>query len=1246
MSPPEENTQPHTPESRRLRVRLVWLSLWASLFAVVACVAAVAILDRPAIRDPLTHRALARLSDSIVGEVRIGGTQGSIFSRVTILEPSLRDADHVIFEAQRLTFGISWVELLRGGVRLHDVELIRPRVLTSLAEDGRWDFEVAVDAAGSAGVEDEASAGFLVPFSLRLDSISIAEGSLQMTTSEQGTLHLESLALGAKLVARGRQLDLDFSQLHLTARAEAFPPLELSAAGRVGLQGDRVELGLQRLLLATDRSRIVAMGTIAPTHQIDLAIEIEELAAPDVERLIPAYAGFSNAQGRLDLRGPWSETEVTGRLRWTGAELDWAGSVDLAAPDPTTTSGSARLVAPELADWVVDAGLAGRLDASAEWLGSKGNFEAKLGHDRGLLEVSGAISGVEDVTLSGTLQATDLDLSRVLVKETQLASSLGLRGTFRAEDLSASSPRLAFDLELSRSRVGSLEIVSGRLAASTQGDRIALEKLALRTTVGHLDVAGSLGLSVEYPIDLEGRLEVDDVTPLLQLAKLDGRGAVEGTFHATGRVDDLHLEGAFEGTSIAVDEVEAASAELKFELAGVPKLPVRGSVNLRSDGLTLGPFVGDASLRVALAGESTQGVRVELEVAGRDDRHHALVLVGSVDQSKFEGRLDAAVLDSKVGAWRLADPMTLAVDPDRVVLGPGLWQSGVGALHVEGSVARTGEQNLDLAIRGLPIAPFYELAGRDETVEGQMWIDLQLRGSAASPDLRIDLDIDSLEWNGTQLGDARLRSHLVEGIADIEVVAGRLPEHRFDAKGSLPVRLRWDPEFEARANGPLDLSVTSKAFDLNIFAPLLADVASDATGKLDVALRISGPLDDLKPEARFGLTNGSIRPLATEVPIEDLNGIATFAGNALVLESLRGRAGAGSLSISGRAEGNAVGLESISGRLEMQAWPLIKTRAYSLTTTGTLEAEGGDSKSLLVKGAIKIDSGTLRPALEFLVALPPARDPTITYEKVVEQRAPIESGETPEDVAEEIVRATWFERLELALSFSVTNDLWIRHSMAAIELHGDVKVEKSSKRPIELEGTIGTRRGWVNLQGRRFRMVDGRVFFGGGDVIDPQLDMLARYRLPGYTIDARLTGPSSAPSLVLTSDPALEEADVLAVLLFGRPVDKLSAGEEESLENQASSMAMSLGMTAAGRSIANAMGLEEAGLQIDELSQDRASVGAYLGRNTFVSVTQEFREERAQQFSVEYEFWPGWSILTSTTTRGTNAADVIWKVRY
>jgi hypothetical protein len=74
---------------------------------------------------------------------------------------------------------------------------------------------------------------------------------------------------------------------------------------------------------------------------------------------------------------------------------------------------------------------------------------------------------------------------------------------------------------------------------------------------------------------------------------------------------------------------------------------------------------------------------------------------------------------------------------------------------------------------------------------------------------------------------------------------------------------------------------------------------------------------------------------------------------------------------------------------------------------------------------------------------------------------------------------------------------------------------------------------------------------------------------------------------------------VMPVLLFGKPIGELVEGEQGTLGRRATDVATRYGITALSRSIA-----------------------------------------------VEYAFWPGWTLVTSTETTGQSSVELRWKTRY
>jgi translocation and assembly module TamB len=174
----------------------------------------------------------------------------------------------------------------------------------------------------------------------------------------------------------------------------------------------------------------------------------------------------------------------------------------------------------------------------------------------------------------------------------------------------------------------------------------------------------------------------------------------------------------------------------------------------------------------------------------------------------------------------------------------------------------------------------------------------------------------------------------------------------------------------------------------------------------------------------------------------------------------------------------------------------------------------------------------------------------------------------------------------------------------------------------------------VSFQGRRFQLVRGRIEFIGGAKIDPALDVVAQYRLPQYQVDVIVGGTAEKPSLTLTSQPRLEQADILALLVFGKPIDALNQNEQGSLQESALSIT---GGYVAGRianSVSEALGLDRLGVDIRQVdfSGGRIGFGSYVGDRTFISVSQELSGEHGREVSVEYQLAPDWKIGTSTTS--------------
>jgi translocation and assembly module TamB len=241
-----------------------------------------------------------------------------------------------------------------------------------------------------------------------------------------------------------------------------------------------------------------------------------------------------------------------------------------------------------------------------------------------------------------------------------------------------------------------------------------------------------------------------------------------------------------------------------------------------------------------------------------------------------------------------------------------------------------------------------------------------------------------------------------------------------------------------------------------------------------------------------------------------------------------------------------------------------------------------------------------------------------------------------------------FKKLSLDLTVRAPGHVWIRHPDLVSELSGNVHATKAPDREIDLTGRIDVVRGWLAFQGRRLQLTRGAIEFTGGGKINPSLDIVAQYRLPNYEVDVTIGGTAEKPTLTLASDPRLEQADILALLIFGKPTASLSQKEQGSLQQSALSITSGYVASQIANSVSKSLGLDSLGVDLGEVdfSGGRIGFGRYIGDKTYVAVSQELADDHGREVGLEYQVAPNWKIGTKTSSSGSQGIDIIWNKRY
>jgi autotransporter translocation and assembly factor TamB len=1008
---------------------------------------------------------------------------------------------------------------------------------------------------------------------------------------------------------------LAFREGSLTIASLERPAIRLDGLAARG----RLDFGERRLSVAdasleVGDSKLSGSGEVPFKGRSAFEITIGALHPRDLARIDPGLAEslafLPPASGDVVLGLDRDEIDATGQLVWPDTKLgfDLHGrpkSIRLA--DSTI---AARLESADLARFAPVWGVAGQLDLRLELVNGEGRYAGRLSQgQKGELEVEGLLTLLDTPSTKLQFAVNRFDLARAFPAHPEWAGSLTGRGTLDARGRDRSALAGSVALSLSSSRIGELGVRRGDLRAKLAKETIELAELVVDSPIGRLEAQGRISTKPRGPVSLRASVDVGDLGPLLALARQSGAGRLQGR---------LEIEG------------QPARARVKADLA-----------------------VAD----FRLGGFETTAARLVLDARG------------GIERERLDATIGTARLETALGVWSLESPARLRAAADALEWTTARFSSEGASLALDGRLARRGRQDFRLEARALPIAVWArahpELLSPELLTGGTLDVDLAIAGTGAAPAVDARLVPRDLVVSEQAIDAAEAELHFAARRLQGKLSATASPKLRLAAEAELPFELAWQSGFVARPRGALDARAECEADDLAVLQGFVDEQIKNLGGQARCQIALVGPLDALRPSGTVtasALTGSPVRTgitvvggeLAVELAADRFfvrRASATVAGHE---DTARFRAeGEGPLPTfltrltrSAPPVGVATAADvadapngDYTTKIEIESWPLVDTRRDRLITSGELRARG-TFEAPHVEGRISILEGTLRPNLTFLSSGPPPRDKTIVFE---EDEALANAG-APNGGGPNLLST--FDALELDVEVKVGRDLWIKHEQAEALLTGRIEARKRRERPLVLEGRIETQRGFVDLQNRRFRLIEGSLELVGGTKIDPELDVLARYRAPAHTIDARLTGTVSKPVLTLTSDPSLSQEDILAVLLFGRPASELSEAQQASLGQRAEEMASAFGMTAVGRTVASAIGLDALGLQIEELSSARARLGAYVGRNIFVALAQEFSGERGQELSIEYEFWPGWSIVGSTTSQGTNSADLVWKVRY
>ena len=212
----------------------------------------------------------------------------------------------------------------------------------------------------------------------------------------------------------------------------------------------------------------------------------------------------------------------------------------------------------------------------------------------------------------------------------------------------------------------------------------------------------------------------------------------------------------------------------------------------------------------------------------------------------------------------------------------------------------------------------------------------------------------------------------------------------------------------------------------------------------------------------------------------------------------------------------------------------------------------------------------------------------------------------------------WPMRVDITIDLE--RGVQIRSDRLDLEVGGVLNVALDNQLPV-VEGALAARSGSLRLLGQPLRLERGEVRFYGGAQLDPELDIVVGTRRGDTRVSAIVQGRARRPQLQLESDPALPEADILSLLLFGEPTTGLDGRQTELLRSELTRTLQGLALPALEREVASALELDVLHLRSGGPESPGQSLvaGKYLGPRALLSYEQDLQENGA--FRLHLRYW-------------------------
>jgi autotransporter translocation and assembly factor TamB len=886
-----------------------------------------------------------------------------------------------------------------------------------------------------------------------------------------------------------------------------------------------------------------------------------------------------------------------------------------------------NVVLEERVNSILDANLNAAFNIRGDW-NKRQDLQAQI--DLASLSLTG--SDIGELRVSGPLQITgskvDYDLNTSFVKtdlafllkdehyRSSINSNLQLKGSVLLQGDFLDGFQGSIQGEILPSTLSGLDIKQGEVKASYNERVLKIQSLYVDSDSLTLKASGSFSnegsKGIKYDADirdlsvLSNFIDDFDVKGFLKLS-----GSIKGDFNRPRIILSARGSDFTNGKeSFVIKEVDI-SADTFFSYED-PGLHVKGAVR----GAEInGKRIKSANFQADSKGEMIDG---SLNILGAFNSRYKMDF-RLTELNEYETKLEISNINLNFQKEVLKNrtPVLLSVFKDKISI------SSFNLYHKDNYIIGAADLGFDgglngsLELKKLNLEDVSQLLNLFFPLKGQLTGKIDLDTSLKYPDIKTDISAKNLEFMNFKSDELLLNLLVSKSGVDFNLNVSDKSKKILTASGKANIDLSSPDLLDSYKKGTIDMSIQSDGVDISPLAAFNPELEK-IDGKLKIDVSAFGTGDNPNVSGKVEVEDVKFKVYSLRNEIEIPYAVMDLDGDYGILKPAIINTGEGEGVFEGRVDLRDL---SYTGKGTMKGL-LVKTNPDDVTANldGELDVKGQGFKAF-------IDGNVIARNVKAIVPEKPVKyieNIHFVDDRNIQAEVFIFTGKGPVDY--------FIEYIAMDIDVDVPNNSWVKGSGASIEVKGKLKVKKNYGEMYVVGGNIDVVRGDYHFLGKRFNIESGTVSFRGKKVVNPFLDVTALYEVSSIQIFINITGTAEKPKIQLTSDPPLDENEIVSYLVFGTSSENLSTDSRVSFQEKAGEV---LGTMAVGE-LRDMLG-EEFALDVITIKGGQAGFGdthVELGKHITQDLYVGYERFSYERFYYErYFFSPGLPSSTVTANR-------------